>query len=54
MILFSSEGEGVVKLMEVQLVYLVENSNILVCQKIEVSLQQLSIRYVYLIRIHPP
>ena len=51
--MFSSEGEGVVKLKEVQLVYLVELTNLIVGQKIEVSLEQLSIRYVHLIRIHP-
>ena len=53
-ILSSSKGEAVVKLKEVQSVYLVELSDLLVCQKIKVSLQQLSVGYVHLIRIHPP
>ena len=53
-ILSSSEGEAVVKLKKVQSVYLVELRNLLICQKIKVGLQQLSVGYVHLIRIHPP
>ena len=48
-ILFSSEGEAVFKLKKVQSVYLVEPVYLLVCQKIKVSLQQLSIGDVHLL-----
>ena len=53
-ILSSSEGEAVVELKEVQSVYLVELSDLLICQKIKVDLQQLDIRdFIHLIRIQP-
>ena len=45
----SSKLKTVIKLLEVQLIDLVELSNLLVCQLAEVSPEQLAVRHVQLV-----